>query len=130
MSAIEQTLFGGIAIASMVAGLFFFRFWHQTRDRFFLYFALSFWIEGLNRLALSLLEVGDEQSPLFYGVRLLAYGLILWAIWRKESRVTVTCVQEPVWCGPALLLTRRYSARLQRRACPNPFAPLLAALEP
>lgn len=84
MSAIEQTLFGGIAIASMVAGLFFFRFWHQTRDRFFLYFALSFWIEGLNRLALSLLEVGDEQSPLFYGVRLLAYGLILWAIWRKN----------------------------------------------
>ena len=84
MSAIEQTLFGGIAIASMVAGLFIFRFWHQTRDRFFLYFALSFWIEGLNRLALSLLEVGDEQSPLFYGVRLLAYGLILWAIWRKN----------------------------------------------
>ena len=36
MSAIEQTLFGGIAIASMVAGHFFFRFWHQTRDRFFL----------------------------------------------------------------------------------------------
>ena len=29
------------------------------------------------RLALSLLVVGDQRSPLFYGVRPLAYGLIL-----------------------------------------------------
>ena len=47
----DQMLSGAIATASLVASLFFFRFWRQTRDRFFLWFALSFWIEAANRVA-------------------------------------------------------------------------------
>ena len=82
---VNHMLMGAIAVASMVAGLFFFRFWRHTRDRFFLYFALSFWIEAANRVALGLLA-GDENAPLFYGVRLVAYGLILIAIWQKNRR--------------------------------------------
>ena len=35
----EQMLTGAIAVGSLVAGLFFFRFWRHTRDRFFLWFA-------------------------------------------------------------------------------------------
>jgi Family of unknown function (DUF5985) len=67
-----------------VAGLFFFRFWHQTRDRFFLWFALSFWLEALDRVALGLLVGAQEDSPLFYGLRVVSYGLILLAIWQKN----------------------------------------------
>jgi hypothetical protein len=80
----NQMLSGAIAVASLVAALFFFRFWRQTRDRFFLYFALSFLIEAANRVALGLLVGADEDGALFYSVRLVAYGLILLAIWQKN----------------------------------------------
>jgi hypothetical protein len=80
MSAMNQMLMGAIAVASLMVGFFFFRFWHDTRDRFFLYFALSFWIEAGNRL----LAGATEDGELFYSVRLLAYGLILLAIWQKN----------------------------------------------
>jgi hypothetical protein len=82
----NQVLAGGIAVASLVAGLFFFRFWRHTRDRFFLYFALSFWIEAGNRIALGLLVDTNEDGVVFYSVRVLAYGLILLAIWQKNRR--------------------------------------------
>lgn len=80
----NQMLMGGIAVASLIAGLFFFRFWRHTRDLFFLFFALSFWIEAANRVALGLLVGADEEGVLFYSVRLLSYGLILLAIWHKN----------------------------------------------
>ncbi|HSV36567.1 MAG TPA: DUF5985 family protein [Ramlibacter sp.] len=80
----NQMLTGAIAVASLLAGLFFFRFWRSSRDRFFLYFALSFWLEALNRIALGLLARASEDNPLFYGVRIVAYGLILAAIWQKN----------------------------------------------
>lgn len=79
-----QMLMGAIAAGFVVAGLFFFRFWRQTHDRFFLLFAASFWLEAINRVALALLQHADEHEPLFYLVRLVAYGLILAAIWQKN----------------------------------------------
>lgn len=80
----DQMLSGAIATASLVASLFFFRFWRQTRDRFFLNFALSFLIEAGNRVALGVLWVADEDGAVFYSVRVIAYGLILLAIWQKN----------------------------------------------
>lgn len=80
----EQMLSGAIAVASLLASLFFLRFWRQTRDRFFLYFALSFLIEAANRVALGVLWIVDEDGAAFYSVRLIAYGLILLAIWQKN----------------------------------------------
>ena len=80
----NELLAGGIATASLIAGLFFFRFWRQTRDRFFLFFALSFVIEGLNRFALYALAGLDDQHPIYYLIRLVAYGLIVWAILDKN----------------------------------------------
>ena len=80
----NEFLLGGIAVASLVAGLFFFRFWLHTRDRFFVYFALSFWIEAANRTAMAFLSSPSEDSPAHYLVRLVAYGLILFAIIQKN----------------------------------------------
>jgi uncharacterized membrane protein HdeD (DUF308 family) len=77
-------LTGAIAMASGVIALFFLRFWRNTRDRFFLYFALSFGIEGAHRVYSALTYQDNEDSPLHYLIRLLAYGLILWAILEKN----------------------------------------------
>jgi zinc transporter ZupT len=75
---------GAIAMASFVVALFFLRFWRSSRDRFFLYFSLSFGIEGVHRIVSALSYDDNEDSPLHYLVRLLAYGLILWAILEKN----------------------------------------------
>ena len=77
-------LTGAICMGSLVIALFFLRFWRNSRDRFFLYFAASFFIEGLHRLYSAVLDNGGEDSPLHYLIRLLAYGLILWAILEKN----------------------------------------------
>jgi Family of unknown function (DUF5985) len=79
-------LMGAIAVGSFVAGLFFFRFWRSTRDTFFLYFAASFWIEAVNRVALGLVGAESELQPVFYVVRVVAYGLIVVAILQKNAR--------------------------------------------
>jgi hypothetical protein len=80
----EQLLMGGIAVASAFVGLFFFRFWVRTRDRFFLYFTASFWIESVHRATLGLFADVTESNPVTYLVRVLAYGLILLAILHKN----------------------------------------------
>lgn len=80
----NEFLMGGIAVASLVAGLFFFRFWRHTRDRFFVFFALSFWIEAANRVAMIIHLEPNEGEPGYYVVRLVAYGLIVAAIVDKN----------------------------------------------
>lgn len=83
---LNSILVGAIGMASLVAALFFLRFWKSTRDRFFLFFALSFFIEGINRIAFYLLVGLQEDQPVYYLVRLIAYGLILVAIVDKNRR--------------------------------------------
>jgi hypothetical protein len=80
----NDMLMGAISMASIVTSLFFLRFWRSTRDRFFLFFALSFFIEGCNRILLGMLGRLGEDAPGYYLVRLLAYGLILIAILDKN----------------------------------------------
>lgn len=82
----NEMLIGAVATASFVVGLFFLRFWRATRDRFFLLFALAFWIEGGHRLLIYHIAGRDEASPLYYLVRLVAYGLIIAAIIDKNRK--------------------------------------------
>ena len=77
-------MLGAIAAGAATVALFFLRFWRQTRDRFFLLFAAAFALEAVDRVALAMLPYADEDEPLFYLVRLVAYGLILVAIWQKN----------------------------------------------
>jgi len=79
-----QMMYGAISMASLTIALFFLRFWRNTGDRFFLYFALSFFIEGVHRIYSAILNEAGEDSPLHYLIRLAAYGLILWAILEKN----------------------------------------------
>ena len=81
---IEGFLLGVIATASITAGIFFLKFWRKTNDSFFLAFAASFIIEGLNRSAVLFVNKPNEGSPWTYLVRLLSLLLILVAILRKN----------------------------------------------
>ena len=80
----QDMLTGAIALGSLLAALFFLRFWRNTGDRFFLYFALAFGIEGVNRIYIGAARVMHEDIPVYYLIRLLSYGLILLAIWEKN----------------------------------------------
>ncbi len=80
----NDMLIGAIATASIVAALFFLRFWRSTGDRFFLFFALSFFIDGINRVLLGGGAQSNDDAPAYYLIRLLAYGLILFAIFDKN----------------------------------------------
>ena len=85
MTVLVPFLLGAISLACLIVALFFLRFWRTTRDPFFIYFALSFALEAVSRAALAFLQVG-EQNPVFYGLRVIAYGLIIVAIWQKNRR--------------------------------------------
>jgi hypothetical protein len=85
MNAAQVFLTGAISIGCFVIALFFLRFWHGTRDRFFIFLALSFALEGLARGAGAILQFPDN-NPAFYGSRVVAYGLIIVAIWQKNRR--------------------------------------------
>jgi uncharacterized membrane protein HdeD (DUF308 family) len=88
-------LLGAIAMGSVIAGLFFLRFWRDTGDRLFFYFAASFLIEGVNRAALALSRDPDEADPFFYFVRLLSFVLILVAIVQKNLAKTHRQTSQP-----------------------------------
>jgi hypothetical protein len=77
-------LLGAMAMACATAAVFFPRFWKRTGDRLFLYFAISFLMEAINRTAFALGEFSREADPLYYGIRLASYVLILWAIIEKN----------------------------------------------
>lgn len=81
---IDEVLLGAIAMGSLVAAMFFFRFWQSSGDRFFMFFAISFALEGLSRILLGLTGGLGEDLPLYYLIRLVSYALILWAIWEKN----------------------------------------------
>ncbi len=84
-------LMGAVTGGFAVAGLYFFRFWTETRDRLFLIFALAFWLLGLARLGVALSGAASEPQTWFFAVRLSAYLLILLAIadkngfWRRRA---------------------------------------------
>ena len=81
---IDGFLLGVISTASLTAGLFFLKFWRRTRDVLFLAFAVSFVIEGINRLSFLSLTNPNEGRPAIYVVRLFAFLIILSAIiWKN-----------------------------------------------
>lgn len=80
----NEFLLGAIALCSFAVGLFFWSYWRSSRDRFFLFLMLSFWIEAGNRVYMTWSRSWNEDSPFYYFIRLVSYGLILLAIWDKN----------------------------------------------
>ncbi|HEX3967805.1 MAG TPA: DUF5985 family protein [Edaphobacter sp.] len=81
---IRGFLVGVIVTSSIMAGVFFLKFWKRTRDFLFLAFAIAFLIEGLDRACVVMVARPNEGSPWIYLVHLLASGFLLFAIVKKN----------------------------------------------
>lgn len=84
MDQVSAVLLGAVALASGVAALFFLRFWRQTRDSFFLFFAAAFALDSVARFMLGIADLSEETQPLIYLARLVTFCLIIIAIIRKN----------------------------------------------
>ncbi|MDF2441755.1 MAG: hypothetical protein JWN98_2739 [Abditibacteriota bacterium] len=84
LNGLNQTVSGAIIMGYVVAALFFLRFWKQSRDRLFGFFATSFFILAVQRTALALTTQNNEGTIYLYVVRLIAFLLILIAILDKN----------------------------------------------
>lgn len=78
-------ILGATAMASLVASLFFLRFWHDTADRLFAMFAAAFALLAVTRFGLAFTDQ-EEWHTAWYWVRLAAFILILVAIVDKNRR--------------------------------------------
>lgn len=85
-------LSGCIATLAMIVALLFLRFFRRTRDPLFLLFSISFMLQGLGRLLIyyfarvppgGSIRQPEDLAP-FYILRLIAYGLIIFAIIHKN----------------------------------------------
>lgn len=86
----EQFIMGAMAMASFIVGLYFLRFYRDTRDRLFLIFSIAFCLLGITRIALAASiaynrNSGDEHQ-FIYLFRLAAFVLILLAIVDKNRK--------------------------------------------
>lgn len=80
----RELLSGCLAAGSLVAALHFLKFWRQSADRLFALFAAAFALMAGNAVGLGLTEPEQEFRLVFYGVRLVAFLLILFAIYDKN----------------------------------------------
>jgi hypothetical protein len=81
-------LIGVISTCSVIAGIFFLKFWRRTHDSLFLAFGIAFLVEGVNRAVIIDLPEPNQGHPLTYVVRLLASLIILGGILHKNYRAS------------------------------------------
>ena len=77
-------MLGAIVMGCVVAALFFLRFWRKTGDRLFALFAAAFGLLAVNWVALAFMSGDETLRTLLYGVRLVAFVMILAAIVDKN----------------------------------------------
>ena len=82
--ALSMMVSGMLVMGYLVAALFFLRFWRETRDRLFGIFAGAFFLLGVQRTLLAAMETSPSGTIWVYGLRLLAFVLILAAIVDKN----------------------------------------------
>ena len=80
----SEFLGGMVTMGFLVAGLLFLRYWRRTFDRFFLAFAVAFWLLAANQVLVALAAMPREEQSLVYLLRLVAFALIIAAIVGKN----------------------------------------------
>lgn len=85
-TSLHPIILGAVAMASVIAALFFLKFWRQSGDRLFIWFAIAFAIDAVTRLLLALTDVSSEQEPFFYLARLTTFCAIIFAVVQKNWR--------------------------------------------
>lgn len=77
---------GAVAMSCVVAGLFFVRFWRDSRERLMLVLAGTFFILGVSWTMLATSGARDEANAHIYALRALAFGLLAVGIFDKNRR--------------------------------------------
>lgn len=77
-------LHGVSAAGAWAAGLFFLRFWRESRDVLFACFGAAFWLLALSWTLVALISPLEEARPYVYALRLLAFLLIIAATVEKN----------------------------------------------
>jgi len=77
---------GAVSMGCAVVTAFFLRFWRQSADRLFLFFAVAFGILTVNYVMLGLLSSATEWRLPVFVVRLSAFVVILLGIADKNRR--------------------------------------------
>jgi hypothetical protein len=75
---------GATAMGCAVAALFFLRFWRTSLDRLFLWFAIAFVLLACSYTALALLTAATDWRGAVFGIRLVAFCVILFGIFEKN----------------------------------------------
>ena len=79
-------LHGAVSMACAVAGLLFLTYWRDSRDRLFVFFAVAFWVLGINWISVAAIAPTAEQRHWFHAIRLVAFACILIGIADKNRR--------------------------------------------
>ena len=77
---------GAVAMGCVTAGMIFFRFWRQSRDRLFLSFASAFWALAISYGVLGLVAFATEWRVYVYVIRLCAFCMIIYGVIEKNRR--------------------------------------------
>lgn len=77
-------LSGAAAFGFFACALFFLRFWRRTKEQLFLAFSISFVLLGIGQTVIALAQMPTEEKGSLYLIRLLAFLVILVAIYRKN----------------------------------------------
>jgi hypothetical protein len=85
---VELFTWGILAMASFVAALFFLRYWRESRERLFAFFALAFVGLAANWTGLALIDqpTDEAQQTYAYVVRLVAFLILIIGIVDKNRR--------------------------------------------
>lgn len=78
-------LSGMVSAGFLVAALFFLRFYKRTGDALFRRFAFAFTLMALAQGLLAVSSLTGEDRAWIYLIRLAAFLVILWAIYRKNQ---------------------------------------------
>jgi hypothetical protein len=75
---------GVSSAAAWVNALFFLRFWREGRDALFAFFGVAFGLLGLSWALLAIFSPTEDTRPYVYGLRLVAFLLIIAGIAAKN----------------------------------------------
>lgn len=84
MGHLSTFVAGVIASGYLVAGVYFLKFWHRTRDALFLAFSVAFTLLALNQFLLAASNIPREEQSWIFVLRLVAFVLIALAIVYKN----------------------------------------------
>jgi len=83
----KQFSWGLLAMASLVAGLLFLRYWKVTGDRLFAFFAMAFAMLATNYVVLAAVDPAFEARHLIFLIRLAGFLLIIVGIVDKNREL-------------------------------------------